>query len=285
MTLRAEVLAKIDSIVHLPATAVKVVQLARDSNVSFSELGKLIQYDPGLSSNILRLANSAVFASPRSISSIPDALVRLGVEQVVELVLASAVSRMAASQVEGYHLRSGQLWEHSISVAVGTQQLARALNIDIPEYAFTAALLHDIGKVALGTFVELDLAAIMDLVYSQHIPFQEAERETLGIDHAELGAILLAKWGLPAHIIEVTRWHHRPKQASEVLQLVSLVHVADTLMLTAGIGTGNDGLNYSPDEEVVSGLNLSTQISEKVACETVSELERIREILSESNGR
>jgi putative nucleotidyltransferase with HDIG domain len=286
MSRRDSILAKVGTIETLPAAAAQAVQMLQDPDVAVADVTKIIEHDPGLASNILRLANSAYFGFPRSVNSVRDAIVRLGLKQVTRTIMASAVAPMTRRPVKGYDLSAGGLWEHSLSVAVGVDQLAEVLGIKAPEYAFTAALLHDVGKIALGTFIEVDAGPIMKLAFEEHLPFEVAEQRVLGIDHAEVGAVLLESWHLPVSIVEACRWHHEPERVSdpELKEAVDLIHTADSLSLMCGIGMGSDGLNYRPSKEVKTRLGLTTATTENVMCRILDVLEELREVFVVDEG-
>lgn len=280
MSTRDEILSTIGSIPAMPTVIVKIRKLLRNPDVSFTELAQTIKYDPGLTVNILRLANSAYFGFFRAVNSVQQGVVRLGTERIFELAVTAAVAPMTQKAVKGYDLSPGRLWEHSVAVAIGAEQLALALNIKAPDYTFTAGLLHDIGKIVLGTFVEVDAAPIMALSLQEGVSFDEAEKQVLGIDHAEAGAILLEKWDLPESIVNVNRWHHQPDQFQGDTLVLDLVHVADVLAMMGGLGVGQDGLNYHTSSEVASRLKLTTKITEAVVCKIMDGLKELSNLFN-----
>ena len=215
MNHRDEILGKVSTVRSLPAAALEAVELLQDPEVPVMRVAKIIEFDPGLTANILRLVNSAYFGFHREVNSVRDAIVRLGTKQVTRTIMASAAGSVIRSAVKGYDLPAGQLWEHSVAVAIASDQLASVLDLEAPDYTFTAALLHDVGKIVLGTFVQVDVSPIMKLAFEEHVPFEVAEQQVLGIDHAEVGAVLLDNWNLSAQIVEVCRWHHEPERIAE----------------------------------------------------------------------
>ncbi len=271
MSRKNEILKRVDDIETLPAAALEAVRMMDDPDVSTSRITTVIEHDPGLTTNILRMANSAYFGFPRAVSSVQDAIVRLGLKEIRRTILASAVAPIVKRPVKGYDLSAGKLWEHAMTTAVGTDQIAAELDIVPPDYTFTAGLLHDVGKIVLGTFIDVDAEPIMKLAFDEHVPFEIAEQRILGIDHAETGAALLEKWQLPVEIVEVCRWHHEPDRAPDSAEnpALDLVHIADTLSMMSGIGVGRDGLNYRPSEEVVGRLGLSSSMCEDVICRMI----------------
>jgi putative nucleotidyltransferase with HDIG domain len=278
MTRRDEILEKIHTVPAMPTSASKVLSLLKDPGVDIKELLEAIEYDQGLTSNILRLANSVYFAGPRSIASLRDAIVRLGMNRIFQLVITSAITPFARQSIKGYDLPRGALLEHSVVVAIGAEELAGALKTKLPPQAFTAGLLHDLGKVVLGTFLEVDSEPISQMAFSEQISFEKAEYAVLGINHAETGAALLESWNLPSTIVDVVRWHHEPSKASGDPLVADLVHVADTLALTSGIGAGIDGLNYRTSADTLSRLQLKPGMEEQVLCKMLSGLDDLRNL-------
>ena len=275
---REEILEKARAVPALPAAAARVITLIQDPDVGISELMKVIEHDPGLTSNVLRLANSAYFGGNREIVSVRDAGVRLGMNRIFQLVLTSAITPTIAEPVRGYSLPPGELLEHSIAVAVGSEELARKVGKKVPPHTFTTGLLHDIGKTVLGLFVEVDADPILDVAFEEKVSFEIAERRVLGIDHAEVGAVLLDEWNLPENIVDGVRHHHSPLDCEDDPFVASVVHVVDNLCLERGIGMGIDGLNYWPSPEVIERLHLTAELSEEVAHDVLERLEELRGI-------
>ncbi len=286
MSSREAILKQIRKVPAIPVAATEVLTLLQDPDVKIGQLRRKIEFDPGLASNVLKLANSAAFGGAGSVSSIQAAIVRVGIRQLARLVTASAVAPVVRGEVRGYGVPAGGLWEHSASVALGVEALAEVLKVKLPEVASTAALLHDVGKMVLSTFVQVDAAPIAKLAFEKRVSFEEAEREVLGIDHAEAGAELLASWNLPDAVVEVVRWHHQPgKDAGERLAL-DLVNAADHVSIACGIGRGDaDGLHYRPSSQVVSRLKLTTGAAEMVACRMLTGLDELRELFGAGGGR
>jgi HD-like signal output (HDOD) protein len=279
MNQREAIVGKIHSIPAMPASASAVIGLLKDPDVEMSDLMHAIEYDQGLTSNILRLANSAYFAGPRTVGSLKEALVRLGTNRIFQLVITAAVMPIAHQEIRGYDIPSGKLFEESIAVAVGAEELAVLLNRKPPAHAFTSGLLHDLGKVVLGTFLEINVQPIREMAFSQKISFEVAEACVLGIDHSEAGAMLLEHWELPKNIVEVVRYHHRPEMMEGDRLVVDLVHVADTVAMETGLGAGVDGLNYQPSSEVISRLRIRPAVLETMACRMMEAVEEFRNVL------
>lgn len=276
MNRRDEILKKVSTIPALPASATQVIRLIQSESSGLSDIMKAIEYDVALTADVLRLANSAYFAGPRQISTLREAGVLLGAARILQLVLASAVFPIANRPIKGYDLPSGQLLDHLLAVAIGAEELGKRLKLEAPHYTFTAALLHDVGKIVLGTFLEVDGEAIRHVAFEERLSFEEAENRVLGINHAEVGAALLESWQIPEGIVRVVRWHHQPEQAGADSLTADLVHAADTLSIECGLGVGVDGLNYRIAPEVAERLHLKAALAEQVTAVMLMELQAIR---------
>ena len=128
MNNREKILSKIKSVKALPPAVSKVAYMLQKKETDISELTKAIEYDPGLTSNVLRYANSAGLGGLRAVKTLRDAIVRLGMNRIFQLVMVSAVSPIVQIPIKGYDLSPGKLWEHSISVAVGVGEMSKYLS-------------------------------------------------------------------------------------------------------------------------------------------------------------
>jgi HD-like signal output (HDOD) protein len=282
MSRREEILRQAAAIPQMPMPVQKVMAYIGNPEADLRQLAKLIEHDPGLTVNVLRMANSAFFGSPGKVTTVKDALLRLGMQRVYQLVIASGVAPMTRFAITGYGLRPGELLEHSVAVATASETLARELEIAAPPYTFTAGLLVNIGKTVLGTFLEVDAEPILELAHERQIPFEQAERLVLGIDHAELGALLLARWSIPEPLVNVVRYRLRPDDCPVPDVALDLVHVGDVIAKMTGIGMGIDGLQYAPSEAVFARLDVTPLQMENVMAAILEHIAEVRDILAET---
>ncbi len=273
-----EIIGKVREVPSLPAVVIKLRRYLNDPEVDFGALARVIEFDPGLTANILQLANSTYFGWSRSISSSQEAILRLGTARIFQMVLCMSVAPIVRKPVRGYGLDSDGFWRHSISVAIGAEQLASVLDGGRAGDAFTAGLLHDLGKVILGTFVEVDDEPLKRLVVEEGLAFDEAEKAVLGLDHAEAAAILLEHWSLPEDVVAAVRYHHLPDPVEGDPRLADLVHVADALSLKAGHGLGSDGRNYRLSEESIARLGITAETAEAVMAAVEDGLDELQSL-------
>ena len=263
-----KIVSKIHSLPSISGVAPKILAILDDPNSSAEEVQETLRLDPGLTANILKMTNSAYFGLSNKVGSVKQAVVLLGWRKLVKIVLATCVNAVMDKSIPGYDLPSGELWRHSVAVSVTAEGLMKELGREADDRIFTAALLHDLGKLVMGEFVAEDLEAIR-LTAEKDIPFQMAEREILGTDHAEIGAMLLESWSFPSNLIEAVRWHHEPDSAENPGTLIDIVHVANVLCLMLGIGAGIEGLHYRPSATATKRLGLKPKNLEVVASQTL----------------
>ncbi|GAB6036810.1 hypothetical protein JCM15519_13690 [Fundidesulfovibrio butyratiphilus] len=244
MSAREEILAKATALPQMPVAVQRILTYLGKSDADFRRLAEIIELDPGITVNVLRMANAPYFGSAGRVTTVQDAVFLLGVNRVYQLVLASGVVPRTKGEVKGYGLAPGDLLRHSVGVAVGAEAMAAVLSLVAPPHVFTAGLLADIGKTVMGEFLELDAKPILELAASRDIPFEQAEREVLGIDHAELGSLLLKHWEIPEPIVRCVRWMLDPCSAPLTGLDIDLVHLGHVLSCMAGLGLGVDGLVY-----------------------------------------
>lgn len=256
----------------LPAAVVRVMQLTDDPKTGTADVARALASDQALAARVLKLANSAFYGSSRRLSTVSESVTTLGMRTTRNLVMAASCQQMLEKDVAGYALPHGALWRHSLACASAAQALAQRARCRVTEEAFVAGLLHDIGKVVLNTYLKDRFARVLLRTLEGAVTFAEAEREVLGFDHAEAGACLLERWKLPASLVLAVRWHHAPLESPSPSLLPCLVHVADAVCLTLGIGLGLDGLAYTLHPEALAALGLTADDFEQVAGQTCDAL-------------
>ncbi len=227
-----EYVRDVDRLVPRPDIALEVLQLAYDGGCDFQELAARIERDPSMTANMLQLANSAYFGHMRKISSVHEILVRLGLETVKMIVITSASIGLLKDPQEAYNLDAGMLWEHSYATAVLASIIGRYAKVKDPAALYTAALLHDVGKVVLNRPLQ---AALLNREEQELADSTLAmEQRLLGTDHARVGMFLLEKWGLPAAITVPVGFHHEFHKALIHKLPTLVVHLAN--LLVEGMG-------------------------------------------------
>jgi putative nucleotidyltransferase with HDIG domain len=188
---------------------------------------------------------------------------------VCDVATSAAFAPVIPARLAGYEVDARAFWLHSVAVAVLAERLAAETATLAPALTFTAALLHDIGKLAVSTFVAEAEEEILALV-RQGGAFAAAERAVLGIDHGEVGALVAEAWSLPPAIALAARWHHQPAGAPEsARRRCALVHVADALAHALGLGADSGELARAIDPEAARLAGASVQRLERIASESL----------------
>jgi putative nucleotidyltransferase with HDIG domain len=240
----------------MPASGIRMLNLLENPEASVDAIEEILRQDPGLTANVLKLANSAYFGIPTKVGSPRQAVILLGLRRLVQLVIASCVSAIMGRPVPGYDLTAGDLWRHSIAVAIAAEALVKNKRGGGVEDVFTAALLHDTGKIVLGRFVQEELADIKRIT-AGGVPLVLAENMVLGTDHAAIGAKLLEAWAFPPDVVRAARWHHDPEAADGPPLLVDVVHLANRMCRKNAGGQSPDAAPEELSAAVVSRLGIA----------------------------
>ena len=229
----------------LPVTARKLATMLRDESASVQEIANVVEYDVAVAANILRMANSAAYAGRYPIERIRDAVVRLGTENLLTIVLGEYLKVFKVS-APLYDLTEDDLYLHSAASALMIRAIAPEIRHKLPGSTSIAALLHDIGKLIMVRYMKADVSALLALCTERQIAFVQAERELFGCDHAEVGAVMARQWGFPQEIISTIEQHHQvvPGGSGPILDAVMLANYAAK---SIGVGLGAEGFNLPMD--------------------------------------
>ncbi|MCP4579455.1 MAG: HDOD domain-containing protein [Deltaproteobacteria bacterium] len=213
----------------VPQIVLKIIRMIRDANVSLRNISEELRKDQVLSAKVIRLANSVFWGIEREIDAIDRALVFLGEKQFLQLIISSSLKNFFPVSENGYSLCKGGIYRHALGTALVSEALADFSGAVPSDIAYTAGLLHDIGKVVL----DQKMAAMYPLFYRRTqedgIDMTVVEREEFGIDHTETGARLARNWSLPDNLIEAIRCHHDPEKATIDPKLSHVVYLADLI--------------------------------------------------------
>lgn len=256
-------LAQANELAPLPVTTVRLAEIVASPGCNLDDVAEVIRYDPALTLRVLRAANSALAAGQIPVGSVRDAAVRLGTAQVLSLAVAAGAFPVLNRRIAGYHLEAGSLWTHSVAAAVAIESLPSEGPVRVPPEAFTAALLHDVGKLVLGRFLKPAVTDLIEQAARDHLSAAEAERTVLQVDHAEVGGIIAEHWKLPPRVVSGIAHHHTPAEGFD--PVCDFTHLADEMAkrLETERAGGTYVLAVQPDTLVRLGL---TPESLEAAC-------------------
>jgi putative nucleotidyltransferase with HDIG domain len=213
-----------------PQVAMRVMQLAGNADVSMRQLSDLVSTDPAFSSEVLTIANSALFGSRVPIRSVLQAVATLGTNSLKGVCLTVGVRAYLGKTLNHASVRA--IWRHSLACGLIAEQLAGACNIN-KNTAYTAGVLHDIGRMALTVLMPQDYPNLLASLTGTATSVLTPERDLCGFDHCEAGLQLISDWNLPVEFRAVVADHHTPAQEQTTWRLPDLVRiscrVADTM--------------------------------------------------------
>jgi putative nucleotidyltransferase with HDIG domain len=274
----AEIIESAERLPPFPDVVWKVAPLIRRM-APLHEIEAIIKYDQVIAAKVLAMSQSPLFTRKRGVSSLQDAIVSLGDQQLLMVILTACSSRYFPEDATGYDLRTGELWDHAIASGIMAEIVSRHLGLKNTLTAYTAGLLHDIGKTVLNFHVKTYFETITNIVTEQKISFIEAEQRILGIDHEQLGALIARRWHFPAEVMVAIGNHHRPLEVEEHAKLTALVYAANRMVSALGIGCGVDGFLQPNHDKVFVSLGISTQLADKFLVELVDKFEQTRQFL------
>ena len=270
----------IKSLPPFPDVCTKALKILDDPDASVDQVISIIQYDQAITANVLKLCNSAYYGLYRKVRSLREGLVLLGNRELKNIILTSTAVKFLHKENRGYDLAKGELWRHALATGIISRIISGRVTRAEPVSLFTAALLHDIGKVVLGSFVGRYFEQVNALVNGGDHSFLEAESEILGINHATVGAKVAESWNFPEDIVHAIRLHHDPNGTSDEDPLTPIIYLADILALSMGIGAGRDGLCYRGKEEVMKRFGLKAKDLQEIVVDFYDQYNRVQDILS-----
>ena len=243
------VLNSLDNLRPIPSNVTRILKEIDNPYTAVTKIAEYIGLDQALTAMVIRTSNSAILGYGSNCNSITDAVMRIGFKRLKALLFALNTVGPMTGRLDGYRLGSGQLWNHSLKIAVSAEWLARSLRYKNLEEAYVVGLLHDIGKLLLDQFVLEDYKKIAYYVREYKMPLWTAEEKLLGIDHAKLGGMMAERWNFPVSLVEGICYHHAPSSAKTDQKLPAIINLANHLAPTD---------NGVPDELLSNDLHPDT---------------------------
>ncbi len=245
MTL-SEIVTHAEHLEPLPPTAARLAQVIADEKSTIDDAAEIVKYDQALSVEILKIANSTFSASNRNISSVREAIVRLGSGRILEMVISRRVRGPMKQPLTHYGYDEDELWRHSVASALAAEVMNRFITANISGIAFTAALLHDIGKLVMArVFPEEAMRNVWQTMQQEQVAWAAAEQKVFGFSHADVGAHIAKIWNLPEPIASAIRNHHSID--TDLSPVTDSVRVANIVARAIGQGVGYEGMGVAVD--------------------------------------
>ncbi len=275
-----QLLRESERIEPVPQVIHQLMGLVDDPEVPVSEITELILYEPVVTANLLKLANSAAFGFKKKVDSVHDAVVLLGLRRLVEIVLLNSVTRPLKSAHQGYGLEEGHLWKQSVSCALMANAIAEAIEAPEKHMVFTAALLKDIGVIVLDRYMGQAMTRIRKAMEADDLSLIAAERQVLGIDHAQLGGRIAGNWNFSATLVNTIQNHHLTDDLADIPKETAMVYLADSMCSISGINAELFSGQYTHYDRVCAQLGLSEVDVNRIMSDFFSRKENIYGLLA-----
>jgi putative nucleotidyltransferase with HDIG domain len=274
-----DITAAVDRLKPLSPGALQLLSMVSGGEYGIQDVAHVVERDPALTANVLRVVNAPAFGLGVPVNSVARAVGYLGDRMVAGIALATSSPRVFNVTLAGYESGPGELWRHCLRTAIAARYMAvsgtNGVNANL---AFTAGILHDIGKAVLSDYLVGRTPELLALIEARAAEsFQEAERAVLGVDHCQVGHALALKWNLPEPIPQAVLLHHQPAKADpEWRELVFSVHLGDMVSMMGGTGTGVDTLMYPLDEGYVEVFDFAEEQLDQILLDVTMEFEKLR---------
>jgi len=258
---------KLDTIENLPAfpqITLEVTYLLRKESTSAKNLYDVIQKDPNLVSQILKIANSPFYGLHRKVSSLMHAINLLGFAQIENIVIASALLSTVKKFPIEKKFNTSQFLDHSFGCGITAKIISNILNYNTGGLEFSGGVIHDIGKIILSLYAPEEFMRILNYAYRNNKSFYDTEKELFGLTHCDFAEKLLKIWGLPDELIDCVAYHHNPKEAKNPI-MASIISISDLFTYAEGIGFGGNYSKFIIDNEegwkiITQGIEVSKKL-------------------------
>ena len=270
----SDIIADIEFLPPFSKVAQKALELLRKEDFTMKSLAEIIMYDPALTANILKVANSAAYTKHNEVNDLQTAISLIGAKEISSIIMISAAKRYFENQMEGYEMFQGEIWEHSLAVAIISQQLQHLEKGIDDSILYTGALLHSIGKIVLSQYVQKEIELVNDLAMDDTFDFITIERKVVGFTHPVVGSAILKKWNFSKSICDVAKYYKDPLKVDS--PYVRLVALADHIAVLIGKTSQRDGLQYKGCSELFVRYNIKSRELDDIISASV---DRINELI------
>ncbi|MGE5595642.1 MAG: HDOD domain-containing protein [Hyphomicrobiales bacterium] len=233
-------LERIEDLPPLPAVAARVMGMADDDRTSALELAQVLSTDQALTAKLIKISNSAYYGFARRVSTVREAVLVLGFKQVRQVAVGAAIMNnfKGPRRDDGFDL--DLFWGHSVAVAVAAETVAKKTRAAKPEDAFTAGILHDIGRLVIRQLMPDEFRRAVEIARSGQSSLHAAERMVVGYSHDDVGRVLGERWKFPVHLIDAVAGHHDSRLTAEADGLAGVVAQCNRWVLHYGLYCGYD---------------------------------------------
>lgn len=277
-----DILNKARQMPPLSHASMRLMEIIGNESHHLKDVVHIVQSDPGLTVQVLKVINSASYGLRQPVNSIMRAVSLLGDKTVFGIAIGQGSPEVFDSPLEGYESEQGELWAHGLRTAIAALSLAAMATEEVAtDIAYTAGILHDIGKSVLSGFMKDRSSELIEKINLEEVKdYLEAEEAVLGTNHCAVGGELAKQWNLPPPLCSAIQNHHRPLKAElQYRHLAFVIHLADIIAMMGGTSTGTDAMSYCLDERFPEFVAIDQIGLEKLLMNVMIEFEKTRSSL------
>ena len=284
-----QILERVDHMPQVSTSSMNLLQALSRQDFQVQQIIDIVESDISLTTRCLQVVNSAAYGLRNTVETIKQAVIFLGSQTLVSIALAQSFAGTFSTSLKGYGIEGLALWNHSIRTALASRVITKSLVRDIsPDLAYTAGLMHDMGKAVITEFLEKHQQDLFNKLVEikPGKDFLKLENELLGTDHAHVGLAMAKRWNFPMPLIQAIAWHHTVENARpEFRALVGVVHLADLIAMMGGGGTGVDTLAYHLDPFVEREFSLDRKALQQLIYKIDMEFLAVKDKLNSLIGK
>ena len=264
----------VGDLVTLPDVFIRINQLVENPDSTTADIALAVSQDPAFTVRLLRVANSPYYGFSSTVDTVSKAVSIIGTSQIRNLALSTSIAS-SFSDLSNKLVSLDNFWRHSLYCGLAARKLAKLAGKCDAEAVFTAGLLHDIGELVIFNRMtdKAQESLLLVLDSADELPLYQAEQQTMGFDHAQLGGELARQWKLPPMLEECIAFHHETESAKRYPRETALVHIANILAQMAEVQTldTDDVAPINPQAWKIIGLS-ATDVIEATVRETQAEI-------------
>ncbi|OQY19109.1 MAG: hypothetical protein B6I36_05135 [Desulfobacteraceae bacterium 4572_35.1] len=284
---KEEILAAIKKVPLLSPSASRLLELTASSDHKLSEVIDIVRCDAALTARVLKIVNSVAYGLVHEVSTVDRAVGYLGERMIAGIALEDSAAALFHKELKGYNGPKSELWNHDLRTAIASREIAKHAKQPInQDLAFTAGILHAVGKAVLSDFLTQSANEVLAEIDDNEVTdYLAGERNLVGLDHTEAGYELAKSWELPDSLAAAIRYHHNPADTPEEHRLlVYAVHLGCIVAMMCG-SQSSDSLQYHLDKNYTQYYDLTSEQLAMVMLEVNEMFDTLQSAMTDTKGK
>lgn len=270
-----DIITQVKKLPTTPQVLPRLLTVLRDAESSADDVVNLIKLDPPLMAQVMKVSNSGYYAVPSGNTDLKRAVAHIGLGETYKIVSGVIGKELGSKALKAYDIDEGGLWQSAIGAAVCMELLSKIVKTDSVE-AYTIGLFHNLGKIIIDNVVGEAYQKIYATIEAKNCCQAEAEREVLGFDYCEVGAILLEHWDFPPEIVSPIRFQLVPMATTEHRKPAGMLHISTYILSAIGLANGRDAYAFQVVDDALSLLKLEQNHLEQLMIDVHNRIQEIR---------